>query len=188
MAVFSRNVPNSAAAVCCCWILVLQIPEIVSKMAVCKRFAGPLTLWPGFCAQKHASPPCTALFSMRTRHKSPHRRLPIWWDGCTPNTRLKPRRPHRYALCNGHTAPWKGYDGSRPQVITWTCPPSQGSTPPLLPPPSRGSSPWVGGSQESETRERTRILFAPPSPKTITAPSNPGSGGSRAGTLVSRPY
>jgi hypothetical protein len=33
MAVFSRNVPNSAAAVCYCWILVLQIPEIVSKMA-----------------------------------------------------------------------------------------------------------------------------------------------------------
>eukprot|EP01047_Picozoa_sp_COSAG01_P110491 COSAG01_NODE_39312_length_478_cov_0.897098_1_plen_76_part_10 len=27
MAVFSRNVPNSAAAVCCCWILVLQIPS-----------------------------------------------------------------------------------------------------------------------------------------------------------------
>eukprot|EP01047_Picozoa_sp_COSAG01_P142491 COSAG01_NODE_73785_length_236_cov_19.722628_1_plen_65_part_10 len=41
MAVFSRNVPNPAAAVCCCWILVLQIPEIVSKMAVCKRFASP---------------------------------------------------------------------------------------------------------------------------------------------------
>eukprot|EP01046_Picozoa_sp_COSAG06_P072553 COSAG06_NODE_21281_length_763_cov_0.506024_1_plen_116_part_01 len=34
MAVFSRNVPNSAAAVCCCWILVLQIPELSPKMAV----------------------------------------------------------------------------------------------------------------------------------------------------------
>jgi hypothetical protein len=41
MAVFSRNVPNSAAAVCCCWILVLQIPELSPKMAVCKRFASP---------------------------------------------------------------------------------------------------------------------------------------------------
>jgi hypothetical protein len=41
MAVFSRNVPNSAAAVFCCWILVLQIPELSPKMAVCKRFAGP---------------------------------------------------------------------------------------------------------------------------------------------------
>jgi hypothetical protein len=37
IAVFSRNVPNSAAAVCCCWILVLQIPELSPKMAVCKR-------------------------------------------------------------------------------------------------------------------------------------------------------
>eukprot|EP01047_Picozoa_sp_COSAG01_P085119 COSAG01_NODE_18561_length_1067_cov_2.319215_1_plen_277_part_00 len=41
MAVFSRDVPNSAAAVCCCWILVLQIPELSPKMAVCKRFASP---------------------------------------------------------------------------------------------------------------------------------------------------
>eukprot|EP01047_Picozoa_sp_COSAG01_P005172 COSAG01_NODE_175_length_22996_cov_18.857892_2_plen_96_part_00 len=41
MAVFSRNVPNLAAAVCCCWILVLQIPEISPKMTVCKRFASP---------------------------------------------------------------------------------------------------------------------------------------------------
>jgi hypothetical protein len=34
IAIFSRNVPNSAAAVCCCWILVLQIPELSPKMAV----------------------------------------------------------------------------------------------------------------------------------------------------------
>jgi hypothetical protein len=36
-AVFSRKVPNSAGAVWCCWILVLQIPELSPKMAVCKR-------------------------------------------------------------------------------------------------------------------------------------------------------
>jgi hypothetical protein len=41
MSVFSRNVPNSAAAALCCWILVLQIPALSPKMAVCKRFAGP---------------------------------------------------------------------------------------------------------------------------------------------------
>jgi hypothetical protein len=41
IAVFSRNVPNSAAAAFCCWILVLQIPALSPKMAVCKRFAGP---------------------------------------------------------------------------------------------------------------------------------------------------
>jgi hypothetical protein len=41
---YEYDVPNSAAAVCCCWILVLQIPERSPKMAVCKRFAsfGPL--------------------------------------------------------------------------------------------------------------------------------------------------
>jgi hypothetical protein len=34
IAVFSRNVPNSAAAALCCWILVLQIPALSPKMAV----------------------------------------------------------------------------------------------------------------------------------------------------------
>jgi hypothetical protein len=38
---YEYDVPNSAAAVCCCWILVLQIPERSPKMAVCKRFASP---------------------------------------------------------------------------------------------------------------------------------------------------
>eukprot|EP01047_Picozoa_sp_COSAG01_P013058 COSAG01_NODE_604_length_14894_cov_24.503211_1_plen_195_part_10 len=36
MAVFSRNVPNSAAAVCCRRILVLQIPVIVCRTGVTK--------------------------------------------------------------------------------------------------------------------------------------------------------
>jgi hypothetical protein len=39
MAVFSRNVPNSAAAVYCCCILVLQIPDPSTARLCCPHYA-----------------------------------------------------------------------------------------------------------------------------------------------------